>query len=37
VKARVDKAEALENRFNESQNHAKRQMKEIESLKKQKT
>ena len=37
TKARMDKAEALENRYNESQNHAKRQMKEIESLKKQKT
>ena len=34
VKIRLEKAEALENRYNESQNHAKRLMKEIESLKK---
>ena len=33
----MEKAEALENRYNESQNHAKRLMREIDSLKKQKT
>ena len=33
---KLQKAEALENRYNESQNHSKRLMKEIEALKKQK-
>ena len=36
AQARLEKAEALEGRFNESQNHAKRLMKEVEQLKRQK-
>ena len=33
---RLDKAQALENRFNDSQAHAKRLMKEVDSQKKSK-
>lgn len=36
AKIRLQKAEALESRFHESQTHAKRLMKEVETLKKQK-